>query len=91
MNIAELMLQQCAKLDGSAERLSDVLGPLLALSRAGREHGAGAEAVLFESGRQVVVLGAPPAEDEHHEEQQHNCDDMGCGQRHVVARYVIPG
>lgn len=38
---------------------------------------------------EVVILGQPDGEDE--EEDGHNCDAMGCGTAHVVARWRYTG
>ena len=39
---------------------------------------------VWTDGTDVIVLGIPPHEDD--EENGHNCDDMGCGQCHVLLR-----
>lgn len=37
----------------------------------------------------VIVLGIPADEDENAMEPNHNCDQMGCGQCHVLWRHEI--
>jgi hypothetical protein len=39
---------------------------------------------VWTDGDDVIVLGIPPRE--YEEENGHNCDDMGCGQCHVILR-----
>lgn len=46
-------------------------------------------ASLETDGQDVVALGDPPDEEADPESRLHNCDQMGCGQQHVLARFGI--
>ena len=39
---------------------------------------------VWTNDKDVIVLGMPPRE--YDEENGHNCDEMGCGQCHVLLR-----
>lgn len=39
---------------------------------------------VWTDGTDVIVLGLPPRADD--EENGHNCDEMGCGQCHVLLK-----
>jgi len=44
------------------------------------------EAFYSAEHQQIVVCGQPPAEETGDEPDAHNCDMMGCGWGHVIAR-----
>lgn len=42
----------------------------------------------FSNGQQIVVIGQPICTDDDEADfERHNCDDMGCGWDHVMARF----
>lgn len=51
----------------------------------------GAELVeAYQTAREVVVCGDPPAEEDDPEGERHNCDFMGCSSpSHVIYRFPI--
>jgi hypothetical protein len=45
----------------------------------------------YESATEIVVCGTPPDDMHLPEDQRHNCDEMGCGQSHVIYRFRKEG
>jgi len=44
---------------------------------------------VFQSAREIIVTGSPHPTDDNTDPRYHNCDTMGCGRDHVVARLPI--
>lgn len=56
----------------------------------GLDTGQSAIGTAYDAGDEIVILGTPPEYDESvpdDDPRQHNCDDMGCGQAHVLYRF----
>ena len=46
----------------------------------------------YSNGEEIVVMGTPTHNEELAEDapEQHDCDEMGCGSDHVLARFRVP-
>jgi len=43
----------------------------------------------YSNGNQIVIEGEPPSDAQDPDAELHNCDTLGCGQNHVLYRFVL--